>query len=63
MATITLSNGEQKQAELPCYVLQAYFNGKWNNLEVHPCTEQGFKDAIGGYNRYDFKDMQVQTFR
>lgn len=62
MVKIRLNNGELKETELPCYVLQAYFNGRWNVMNVYPYTKQGYEEARAGLKDYDIEDMRIEIF-
>lgn len=45
MLTVTLSSGTEIKAAVGSYVVQSWFNGKWNNLAVFGNTDEGYEMA------------------
>lgn len=64
LLNVVLSDGTIVKTPHQSYVLQAWYNGKWNNEGVYPPTDEGFDRA---QNRLDIiartnDNVRIQKF-
>ncbi|MBO5628752.1 MAG: hypothetical protein J5965_06710 [Aeriscardovia sp.] len=59
---VHLSDGTVVETPRSSYVVQEWYNGKWNNMATYPPTKEGYQKAQDKMQAIESKYVQIVTF-